>query len=140
MPASAHKKEKSKKHIQILLAIAKADGTISYEEIDYLEKIAKKSGLSQEELYEIVEDPSFSTEQPFLSFNEKIRFDMAFDMIWVMLIDGEMHPREILLCKKLGMKLGFYPSSMDNFISQIQSDIKKKIDSEVSRMAIQGNF
>jgi hypothetical protein len=97
-------------HILNLFAIAFVDGEFHSNEYDLIFKIAFKSGITQEELKKILQNPERIAFLPPETEEEKM--DQLCDMIKLIMVDNEIHEREIALCRYYSVKLGlpsWYP-------------------------------
>jgi len=118
-------KKKRLSHIKNLVALAAADGEIDKSELDLIFRIGAKVGLSGDELKRIISRPeSISFRAPDY-FRERI--EQLYDMVLVMMIDGEIHDNEVLLCKLTAKRLGFKHQIIDKMVNDVIGFIAKGI-------------
>lgn len=82
-----------------LIAIAMADGDISPHELIYLKKKASEKGISDMELQQLLDgadDIDFT-----VPLRRIERMSYIDDCIEMTMIDGYIHPKELLLCKRI---------------------------------------
>lgn len=123
-------KKKRLSHIRNLVGLAVSDGHLDEAEIDLIFRIGLKVGLSPEELKRILSRPesvSFSAPD---SFRERI--EQLYDMVMVMMVDGELHENEIALCKVTAMKLGFRHEIIDKIVHDTIELIIDGIEAEIA--------
>ena len=107
-------KKKRLSHIRNLIALACADGSLDKSEMDLIFKIGIRAGRSPDELNRNFECPnSISFFHPD-SYRERI--EQLYDMVMVMMVDGELHENEIALCKVTAIKLGFKHRIIDQMV------------------------
>ncbi len=118
----------NKNYIKQLLLIALADSHLDSREEDYLLFIAKKMGIDQQEFQRIKQSPI----EPSIIIPENYyqRFRMIFDFVWVMMIDGEIDPREEVICKQLVNQLDFASGVVDDLVEHINYHLSCGINPE----------
>ena len=117
-----------KNYLKQLLRVAMSDGNVDEKEFEFINKIASKFDVTAEELEEIksnLQDIKFK--EPATS---KLRFQMVFDLVWIMLIDEEIDVSEIHICSRIAMKLGYEPQIVENLVNAIQNNLKEGKDPE----------
>jgi uncharacterized tellurite resistance protein B-like protein len=107
-----------KGHFKNLVLIANADGIITTEENDLLVRIGKEIGLDQDQMNEIINNPSQFSIIPPVSKVE--RFEQIVELIKMIQADGEINEHESRLLESLALALGF--KSID------QVDVKKILE------------
>ena len=111
-------KKQDKGHFKNLLLIAKADGKLTEEENTLLNRIGKNIGLSQEQINEIINNPSKYPVIPPISKIE--RMQQMVELIKMMIADGEIDKNEMNLLDIMAVRLGY--KSIDDV------DVKKAIE------------
>lgn len=100
--------------------LALADGKIAAEETSLLEEVAKRMGVSNEEI------ESIQTEAPYLDFfvpeNNKERLAHLEYIIRMMMIDGEIHQLEYNLCLTYAYKSGCDQLVLDMLIEKVAQE------------------
>jgi uncharacterized tellurite resistance protein B-like protein len=95
-----------KSHLANLVAIANSDGDFSVAEKRLIFDIGVKNGLSIDEVKKIIKSDSKSIEFK-VPDNDSDRFDELYDLVSMMLADGECTEDEMSNCIELAEKLGF---------------------------------
>jgi len=116
-------KKKRLSHIKNLIALASADGHVDDEELALIFKIGSEIGLTREELNRIISRPESINFIAPSSFRERI--EQLYDMVLVMMIDGEIHKNEVAFCKFIAMRLGFRPEVIDAIVNEVIESIAK---------------
>jgi uncharacterized tellurite resistance protein B-like protein len=123
------KKKKAKGHLKNLLAVAASDGSFDGLEVDYLLSMAQRFNINEEELRQIKDEPDrFEYEPPV---TDRERFDHLHHLVSMMLIDGEVHNKEIELCKRFADILGLNPAFVDDFVKVIGDDPERETPTEI---------
>ena len=104
----------NKDHIKNLIALALADGTIDELEFDMLQDKAEEIGITPVEL------------DLMIASQEGVEFKMPDDpaekeaylseFVYMMMIDGNIHPDEYDICLKFANELQLLPSDLDKII------------------------
>ncbi len=98
-------RKQHKGHFRNLVMIARADGHVSIEESELLQKIAKHIGISKEQAQEIIDNPKGYAINPPVSKEE--RFRRLVNLVEMVNADGVFDDDEIALLRKYGVALGF---------------------------------
>ena len=119
----ATKKSKAQKgHIMNLIKLAKADGIISRQESGLLVKIGEKNGISEEEVFEMVEvSDDFFYNKPA---NDTERFNQMYDLVEMMAIDGVVDDKEISYTIEIAEKMGIRKSVAWILVNKLVEGIK----------------
>lgn len=123
-------KKKRLSHIRNLLALACADGSIEKSELDLIFRIGARAGLTPNELQRIMERPDSVKFYPPESDREQI--EQLYDMVLIMMVNGELHKNEIAFCKLTALRLGFKPAIIDRMIEITIDLIAKGIAAEIA--------
>ena len=116
-------KKKRLSHIKNLVALAASDGELDKSELDLIFRIGAKVGLSRDELMRIIQRPeSISFRAPDY-FRERI--EQLYDMVLIMMIDGEIHENEVAFCKLTAIRLGFKHQIIDKMVHDVINMIAK---------------
>lgn len=108
---NSYDKKKRRSHFAHLFDIANADGNVDNAELDLLIKMAEKFHMSTAEVTRIIKNPSGAGEISLKTPEERV--EQLYDLITVMLVDGQIDPRELSMCKSFATKLGFDEAILD---------------------------
>jgi len=107
-----------KSYLKELIRVAKADGYLEKREYDMILKIGKKLACSPEEIkalhQEVQRDPQSEKSQA-----KSLRLELLFDLVAIMMIDNNIDPKELGLCKSIAMKSGFEAAVVDDIVHGI---------------------
>jgi len=108
-------KQKLLSHIKNLVSLILADGKVTKSELKVLSVIAVNAGISESEITRIFSTPESISFIPPETRKEKI--EQLYDMVLVMMADGEIHDDEIALCRSTAKLLGIENKILDEIIS-----------------------
>lgn len=120
----AHKKN----YLKQLFRIALADAHLDQREEEYLLYTAQKMGINNQEFEKIKESPD--QVHVVIPDNYYQRFRMIFDFVWMMMIDGEIDPREEIVCKQLVNQLDFASGVVNDLVEHINYHLSCGINPE----------
>jgi hypothetical protein len=121
-------KKKRMSHMLNLLAVACADGVLEQSEIDLILHIGNRLGVDASELRRVIEKPqSIKFVAPD---NNHDRIALLYDMVLVMLINGDIDDNEVLYCKSTALKLGFDSKIIDLMVTKVIELAKQKVETE----------
>lgn len=126
---SRDKKERLS-HIKNLLALACADGHLTKDEVSLIFRIGVNAGLTPEELNRILERPDSVKFCPPETYKERI--EQLYDMVMVMMVDGEISEREVAFCKMIAMELGFSHQIIDQMVRDLIEMVVRGVALEVA--------
>jgi uncharacterized tellurite resistance protein B-like protein len=108
-------------HLKHLYLVALADGNFSQEEKDYIKLRIQTLGLSEEEMTQILS--SSAGVDLTKNYSESDIVAILHDVILIMLIDGQVEPKEYIMVQKLAVALGVKPALVDPLIRDINQMI-----------------
>ncbi len=115
-------KGSAKSHMKNLIEMAAVDGSFDKVEHDLLKTIAKRNGISENQLKEIRNNPGgIKFEVPS---DKKVKFHQLYDLVHMMTIDKAIHHEEIKLCNLFAVKFGYRRESIKELIDTIKSNIQ----------------
>jgi uncharacterized membrane protein YebE (DUF533 family) len=93
-----------KNHIKNLLALAKVDGHMHEKEISLLFKIAKRYGLKDRQVQELIDsDERFAMNVPD---NHNDRMNLLYDLILMVYADDVVDQHEVQFCEEAVVQFG----------------------------------
>ncbi|MEM9982099.1 MAG: hypothetical protein AAF734_06360 [Bacteroidota bacterium] len=116
------RKNKAKSHIKNLIDMALADGHFDMAEYELLLIIARRHGISENQVKRVRKHPEEI--QFLIPADDKKRFFQLYDLVNMMIIDGEVHNLEFKLCKLFAEKFGYATEQLDYLINATAENIK----------------
>jgi uncharacterized tellurite resistance protein B-like protein len=123
-----HLSRKGKSYIKQLLQVAMADGQLDETEFKNLINTARKFGFSEEEILQIRDNMDTIKFTP--PIGTKDRFHLIFDLVWMMMADGHVYEKEMIMCENLAMQLGFAPEMIADLVGFIKKNISLGISAD----------
>ncbi len=111
-----------KSHIRHLVRLAKSDGILHSDELRFIKRVGKKNDLSEKEVDAIIQNPT-SVDIVLPKSNDD-KFYQIFDLVNLMLKDGEVNDAEIEFCMELANRLGFRRVIVGVLVSKIERGIR----------------
>jgi uncharacterized tellurite resistance protein B-like protein len=119
-------KARNRGHFSAIVRIAVADGTISQEEQYFLNQLAKKLEISQEEYEAILENPlKYHINPPYLYLQ---RLERLYDLSRMVYVDHNLGQKQKELLKKLAIALGFTPENAGYIVDKALSLLVLEVD------------
>ena len=106
--------------ISILARLSKIDHGIAEEELQLINAVGKRNGMTHEEIAEVFESPNEVGRLLDLPSEEK--FSHLVMIIQLMKIDRKIHKLEIQFCEKIAIKLGYKPGVIADLSAFIYSN------------------
>ncbi len=123
------KKKRAKAHLSNLMKIAASDGSFDPIEASYLLSLAGRFNVTEAELRRIQEHPDAARSTP--PTNDRERFDQLHQLVSMMLIDGEIHDQEMLVCKAYAERLELRSEFVDDFVRAIGESVDQEVPSDI---------
>jgi uncharacterized tellurite resistance protein B-like protein len=105
-----------------LVMLARVDGEVAASEQNLLKRIAKRLGLTEEQVQEIMAHPESYPMVPPSSKEE--RFERFIQFVEMICIDGVIDPSEEKLANKYGIALGFEGDDISGIESTVIEHFK----------------
>ncbi len=115
-------KGSAKSHMKNLIEVAAADGNFDTIEYDLLKTIAKRNGISENQLKEIRNNPGGI--QFEIPADKKVKFCQLYDLVHMMIIDKAIHVEETKLCNLFAIKFGYKREHVKELIETIKLNIQ----------------
>jgi uncharacterized tellurite resistance protein B-like protein len=123
-----------KSYLLMLIKIEEADKRIDINEEAFIEYIAGKLGLTENDIKEIRQNPrKFEFKLPD-NVNDRLR--IFYNLLYMMGIDGEIEEEEKEMCRKLGFRLCINPVLMDDLIDIMVRNLNKRIPEDEMLKAV----
>ncbi|RZJ54538.1 MAG: TerB family tellurite resistance protein [Flavobacterium sp.] len=119
-------KQRNKGHFSAIVRVAFADGKINDEEQAFLDKLAARLEISEEEYKEILSDPWKHPINPPYLYAQRV--ERLYDLARMVHIDHHLGDQQEVMLKRMGLALGFTPGNVDYIVSKALSLIDKKVD------------
>lgn len=101
-------------HFSNLVAVAYSDGFLDKEEKTFLAERAEDYGLDHDDVQFIIEK---AEELKFIvPLNQEEKEDQLADIVYMAMIDGQVHQKEYELCLSIAKKLEFKKGDLDHVI------------------------
>jgi uncharacterized membrane protein YebE (DUF533 family) len=111
-----------KSHIRHLVRLAKSDGIFHSDELKFIKKVGKKNNLTEKEIDAIIQNPT--SVDIVIPETKDEKFHQIFDLVNLMLKDGEVNDAEIEFCMELANRLGFRKVVVGVLVSKIERGIR----------------
>lgn len=109
-----------------LINMVIADGKINSSEVEFIQKIAKRMDISNEEVMELFENPQPS--EPL--YSEVDRITHFYKLMLVMNVDNETHEKEVIALKNFGLKMGIRPAVADQILKKMDHYENKMVPAD----------
>jgi hypothetical protein len=112
-------------HILTLLMLAESDNKDHVNEIRFINNVARRIGLSEQDVEEIDQHPERLTFS--LPESEEDRMTVLFDLLFLMKIDGVVAEEEKEMVLEIGVRLGFRILMVEEFVRTISEHVGEEV-------------
>jgi len=128
-PSLSSRKREDLSHLQLLVSLAMSDGALDKSELKFISHIAVQRGIPKDQFLAIFRDPTIiSYVKPS---SDASRLINLYEMVMLMMIDGDIDKNEIRVCvataRALGFKAEVVSLLVEVLIKQIAEGIAKEI-------------
>lgn len=121
-------KSRNKSHFSAIVRVATADGDLTKEEKEFLDKLAIRLEISPAEYEEILENPSkYPINAPYLHSQ---RLERLFDLSRMVYADHVLGPKQKHILTKFALALGFTPGNVPFIVDKAMSLLIMNVDSD----------
>jgi len=107
--------------LSILIELANRDGEIDESELKLIHQIGLAHNHSEEEINQLIQNtPAINYDK--LSPDE--RFEMLYDLVRLMKVDGKIFDDEILYCLEVARKLGYPMEAVMELYGLVHANLK----------------
>jgi hypothetical protein len=121
-------RKQDKEHFIHLIQMANADGKIDDVELEMLNRMGNKLGLTATEVADLLETSKKSEYIPPYELSK--RFEQLYDVIKMVYADGVIDDNEMRLASGLAMKSGFAEEEIPVLLSVLIDGIKRGDDED----------
>ncbi|MEN9929340.1 MAG: hypothetical protein RLZZ231_1261 [Bacteroidota bacterium] len=121
-------KSRNKSHFSAIVRVAFADGELSKEEKEFLDKLAVRLEISAAEYEEILENPAqYPINPPYLHSQ---RLERLYDLGRMVYADHILGPKQKEVLTKFALALGFTPGNVSFIVDKALSLLLLNVDSD----------
>ena len=119
---------RNKGHFSAIVRVALSDGIIDPEEQTFLDHLAHKLGISDEEYQDILENPTkFPINAPYLHTQ---RLERLYDLARMVHSDHQLGDKQELMLQRFAIALGFTPANAPLIVNKALSLVDQHVDSD----------
>ena len=119
-------KSRNKGHFSAIVRVAIADGDLSREEKEFLDKLAVRLEISAAEYEEILENPlKYPINAPYLHIQ---RLERLYDLSRMVYADHILGPKQKEILTKFALALGFTPGNVSFIVDKAMSLLLLNVD------------
>lgn len=107
-----------------LIRLAKADGVLDEKELELIYQIGTAHGMSKSEIEKEIKTSDSSMDLEALSNND--RFEILYNLVHLMKVDGKIFDEEILYCMSIAKKLGYPLEAVMDLYGYVHANVKLK--------------
>ena len=121
-------KTRNKSHFSAIVRVAIADGDLSIEEKEFLDKLAIRLEISREEYEEILKNPlKYPINPPYLHVH---RLERLYDLSRMVYADHILGPKQKEILLKFALALGFTPGNVPFIVDKAMSLLVLNADAD----------
>lgn len=119
-------KDRNRGHFSAIVRVALADGDLSPEEKNFLDKLAVRLEISEDEYAEILENPLKYPINPPYSY--ALRLERLYDLSRMVYADHVLGPKQKEILTRFALALGFTPGNVHYIVDKALSLLVMNVD------------
>lgn len=119
-------KDRNRGHFSAIVRVALADGDLSPEEKNFLDKLAVRLEISEDEYAEILENPLKYPINPPYSY--ALRLERLYDLSRMVYADHVLGPKQKEILTRFALALGFTPGNVQYIVDKALSLLVMNVD------------
>ncbi|WP_109851246.1 TerB family tellurite resistance protein [Aquimarina sp. AU58] len=120
--------KRNQDHFAAIVKIAMSDGVITDEEKTFLDRLATRLGISENDYKEILKDYSTHPINPPTSYER--RLERLYDLSRMVYADHVKGEGQVVLLEKLSIGLGFNPENAKYIVDKALNLVDQGVDSD----------
>ena len=121
-------KTRNKGHFSAIVRVALADGTIEAQEKVFLDRLASKLDINENEYSEILDNPmKYPINPPYLHTQ---RLERLYDLARMVHTDHQLGDKQDVMLRRFALALGFTPGNVNYIIDKALALVDQHVDSE----------
>lgn len=121
-------KTRNKGHFSAIVRVALTDGSISAEEKEFLDRLAKNLEIGAAEYEEILEDPmKYPINPPYLHTQ---RLERLYDLARMVHVEHQLGDKQDILLRRFALALGFTPGNVNYIVDKALALVDNKVDAD----------
>jgi len=119
-------KSRNKGHFSAIVRVAFADGVLAPEEKSFLDKLADKLEITNDDYAEILENPlKYPIDPPTMHVQ---RLERLYDLARMVHVDHHLGDKQDIMLKKFAIALGFTPGNVSYIVDKAMTLVDAKVD------------
>ncbi len=118
--------KRNKDHFAAIVKVAMSDGVITDEEKAFLDRLARRLDISEEDYKEILKDYSTHPINPPISYDS--RLERLYDLSRMVYADSIKGDDQVVLLEKLSIGLGFNADNAKYVVDKALNLVDKGVD------------
>ncbi len=119
-------KKRNQSHFAAIVRVAMADGVITDDEREFLDRLARKLEIGDSAYKSILKDYQSHPINPPVSYD--LRLERLYDLVRMIHVDTIAGESEMLLLKKIAVGLGFHAVNVKYIIDKALTLVKNGAD------------
>lgn len=116
--------------LSLLVKLAKSDGVLDERELGLIYQIGGAHGMSTEEIEKEINSPDSSID--FENISNEDRFEILYNLVHLMKVDGKVFDEEILYCMSMAKKLGYPMEAVLDLYGLVHANVK--LNAEIQKV------
>lgn len=120
--------KRNQDHFAAIVRVAMSDGVITVEEQAFLDRLARKLDISENDYKEILKDYASHDINPPSSYDR--RLERLFDLARMVYADHELGDKQVAMLERLGVGLGFNPVNVTYVVDKALKLVQAGVDED----------
>lgn len=120
--------KRNQDHFAAIVRVAMSDGVITDEEKTFLDRLARKLDISDDDYKEILKDYATHNINPPTTYER--RLERLYDLARMVYADRKLGEKQIVMLERLGIGLGFNPDNVAYVVDKALKLVQEGADED----------
>ncbi|MEO9892365.1 TerB family tellurite resistance protein [Aurantibacter sp.] len=121
-------RKRNQDHFAAIVRVAMSDGVITEDERAFLDRLARKLDVSEDDYAKILKDYASHPINPPTSYDR--RLERLFDLTRMVYADHELGEKQVSMLERMGVGLGFNPINVSYVVDKALKLVSAGVDED----------
>ncbi|MRI00766.1 TerB family tellurite resistance protein [Kriegella sp. EG-1] len=121
-------RRRNQDHFAAIVRVAMSDGIITIDERAFLDRLARKLDVSEDDYAKILKDYASHPINPPTSYDR--RLERLFDLTRMVYADHELGEKQVSMLERMGVGLGFNPINVSYVVDKALKLVSAGVDED----------
>ena len=117
--------------LKVLLELARIDNVFDHRERNMIYRVGLAHGMKRKQIDRIIQNGERLVPETLKDLSDEVKFELLYNIVQLMKIDGRIFNSEILFCQEIAEKLGYKRAAIIELYTMIFTNPDIQIDRRI---------